>query len=374
MSHRRAIAVAVILVLGAGTPGARGADPAPEVVVDSIASPRNLAFDANGDLYIPSAGTGGSQSCAFVDEGYMCSGLTGAIYRVRAAAVRAGGATPEALVTGLPSMALPGGGLAHGVHGIAARNGKVYAVFISKEFLGTEHTNQCCRSDVQGPLLAAARHFLGNLMEIGNRGRLSRVADVSAFEYAHNPVNDQHSNPYAVAPDRDGSFLVADAAANTLLRVRPNGRVELVAVFDNVYSGPGPTWTEAVPTGVVVGPDGNYYVSFLGSFHPTFGRIVQVTRGGVVRTVADGLSTVSSIAVSRDGTLYATELVPGDLIRLRPNHDQRGTFGPPEFLYRGQLTAPSGVAVGPDGRVYISDRGVAPDSPMTRGRIVRVPA
>lgn len=366
------MAVLAVLMLLMVAPEANAA-PLPEVVVASILSPRNLAFDTNGDLYIPSAGAGGTEACAKSDEGYMCAGLTGAIYRVPASLLTNGPATPAAMASGLPSMAFPGGALAHGVHGVAAVHGTVYAIFISKELLGTEHTGDCCRSDVQGPLLNAARQHLGNLMAFRPNGAVTRVADVSQFEYTNNPVNDPHSNPYAVAIDRNGTFIVADAAGNTLLRVRRDGSVSLIAAFDNIYSGPGPTTTEAVPTGVAVGPDGNYYVSFLGSFHPTFGRIVQVTPRGIVRTVADGLTTVSSIAVADDGTIYATELAPGDLVRVRPDPARPGGFGPAEILYRGQLTTPAGVAVAPDGRVYISDQAVGPDTPVTRGRIVRVP-
>jgi streptogramin lyase len=382
MAKRLILASAVLLPLAAAVPSARALAPAAgqraalEVVVESVASPRNLSFDKNGDLYIPSAGAGGTEACARVDEGYMCAGLTGAILRVPADELAVGRtvpATADVVVDRLPSMAVPGGALAHGVHGVAARNGTVYAVFISKEFLGTEHSGECCRPEVQGPLLDAALQDLGNLMKRTPSGGFARVADVSNFEYTNNPVNDIHSNPYAVAIDRDESFIVADAAANTLLRVRPNGAVRLIAAFDNLNTAPvAPGSTEAVPTGVAVGPDGSYYVSLLGAFHPTMARILQVSPTGTVRTIADGLTTVTSVAVARDGTVYATELGPGDLVRVQPDPNRPNHFLPPEFLYRGQLTTPAGVAVGPDGWIYISDRAVAAPTPFSAGRIVRV--
>jgi hypothetical protein len=351
--------------------------PVLQVVVDSVANPRNLSFDSNGDLYIPSAGVGGDQACAKTDEGVFCSGVSGSILKVSAQDLARPAALPVTATTvadSLPSMAIPGGELTHGVHGVAARDGQVYAVFISTEFLGTEHTEDCCRSDVQGPLREAALRDLGNLMQFGDHGRGNQIADVSHFEFAVNPVNDPHSNPYAVAIDRDRTFVVADAAGNTLLRVGHDGDVQLIAAFDNLNTGPlGPASTEAVPTGVAVGPDGNYYVSLLGGFHPTLARILQVTPRGAVRVVADGLTTLTSVAVTPGGAVYATEMVPGDLIRVLPDPARPGHFLPAEHLYQGRLTAPAGVAVAPNGWLYVSDRAVV-SNPAISGRIVRVRA
>jgi hypothetical protein len=45
----------------------------------------------------------------------------------------------------------------------------------------------------------------------------------------------------------------------------------------------------------------------------------------------------------------------------------------PEILYRGRLVAPTGVAISPDGRIYVSDAGILPGGlPGLNGRIVRV--
>jgi len=359
-----------------------------QVVVDGIDNPRNLTFDTNGDLYIPAAGHGGTDACALLKEGFFCAGLNGAVLKVSAAALAHVPADPTPVADGLVSLAFPGGTVGHGVHGVAARNGEVYAVFIGPEFLGTEGQGGCCRDDVQGELRTAALEQLGNLVRVGSDGSLTKVADISKYEFTYNPVNDIHTNPYAVALDGDGSFVVADAAGNTILRARPDGSVSLVAALDNLrtLTGAGdtvptlPAWetapgrTEAVPTGIAVGPDGNYYVSLLGGFmHPTFARILKISPTGAVRTVADGLTGLTSVAVAADGTVYATELPTGDLVRVRPDPNKPGSFLAPEILYRGQLVAPSGVAIAPDGRIYISDAGVLPGTlPGLHGRILRI--
>jgi sugar lactone lactonase YvrE len=242
--------------------------------------------------------------------------------------------------------------------------------------LGTKGSEACCRDNIQGDVRAAAQQQLGNLMQISPAGALTTVADVDHFEFSENPVNDPHSNPYALAIDRDGTFLVADAAGNTIVRVDRSGNVRLVVAFDNLRSSPvagtpGQVNTEAVPTGIAVGADGNYYVSMLGGLmHPTFGRIVQVTPQGVVRTIADGLTSVSSVTVAPDGTVYGTELAKGDIVRVRPDPARPGRFLAPELMYAGELVTPTGIVAGPDGWVYVSDAGVI--SGQLGGRIVRV--
>ena len=90
------------------------------------------------------------------------------------------------------------------------------------------------------------------------------------------------SNPYHLARASGGSVLVADAAGNTLLRVRKSGRVEVVALFTPPtegggasadpadwlafpFDGPkdGSCYVQPVPDAVSVGPDGSIFVGEL---------------------------------------------------------------------------------------------------------------
>jgi glucose/arabinose dehydrogenase len=94
----------------------------------------------------------------------------------------------------------------------------------------------------------------------------------------------------------------------------------------------------------------------------------------VVRTIADGLSYLAGIAIAPNGTIYATEM-GGDIVRMRPDAVHPGGYLEPEFLYREQLITPTGIAIGPDGLLYVSDNSFFPGSPsVSGGRVVRMPA
>lgn len=380
---RRIIATATVVAGLLSVGGTAGAHPihlpnteTVQLVVDDVDNPRSLAFDENGDLYIAAAGAGGTDACTTNEQGVFCSGLTGALLKVPGsslASVPLGPVTPIPVVEGLVSMAYPGGSIAHGLHGVAVERGTAYTLFMGPELIGASESEECCQEAVQGELRDAALAQLGNLMRVEPDGSLIKVADVDHFEYTENPIAGPTSNPYAVAIDLDGSFVIADAGGNTIVRAQRDGSVSLVAALDNIIAGEEETGIQTVPTGIVVGPDGNYYVSLLAGFHPGFARIVQITPQGVVRVIADGLSMLTGIAMAPGGTLYATEFSNGDLVRVRPDPERPGRYLGPEVIYRGELVTPTAVTVGPDGWLYVSDGGAFPGSyPVVNGRIVRV--
>ena len=154
-------------------------------------------------------------------------------------------------------------------------------------------------------------------------------------------------------------LLVTDAGSNTLLRVdRTNGTVSLVAAFPGRFIGPPVPSSDAVPTGVTVGPDGNFYVAELTGFPFTPGaaRIYQVTPSGVVTIAYEGFTTITDIAFGKDGSLYvlqadsnglATPGGSGQLIRVGPG-------GKRSTVLEG-LVVPTGLEIGVDGKLYVSN-------------------
>lgn len=145
---------------------------------------------------------------------------------------------------------------------------------------------------------------------------LRRTADLNAHEVATNPDGNEpaDSNAVGLAPLSSNRWAVTDAGGNSLVIVGKNGERTL-AVFPNgapapdPFGGPGMIPPQAVPTDVVVGPDGAYYVSQLTGFpFPTGGStILRVTRHGQVTEYATGLTMVTSLAW-KGCTLYAVQL------------------------------------------------------------------
>ena len=210
----------------------------------------------------------------------------------------------------------------------------------------------------------------GTLLQIRRHGRLRLIADIWRFERDFNPdetvgTPEIDSNAVDVLASR-GRFIVADAGGNTVLRVSRRGEISVVSVFPNVDT-PSPMGTiamNAVPTGVVKGPDGAYYVSQLTGFpFPVGGaKVFRVDpRTGAFTTYASGFTNAMDLDFGRDGTLYVLEIDSDSL--LGPSRNGGLWAVPPGGgaprrieLPAGTLTEPGGIAVGRRGDLFVSNR------------------
>jgi len=92
----------------------------------------------------------------------------------------------------------------------------------------------------------------------------------------------------------------------------------------------------------------------------------QVRLGEFVRQV-DGVRDVSAIAFSDDGTLYAIDAVSGAVLKINDDSSIEPAFDSPGETFRGA----QGLALGTDGRVYVSDTSmhrvvmIGPDGAVT---------
>src|SRR5690606_34791397 len=121
----------------------------------------------------------------------------------------------------------------------------------------------------------------------------------------------------------------------------------------------GPTM-QAVPTGMIVGPDGAVYVSTLTGFPfaPGEARVYRLADlngdgdaldNGEMTVYASGLTSATDLAFDADGNLFVTQFsanmlgenVPGQLVRV--------SGGTVEVVVDGLIT-PTGVAVTANGR------------------------
>src|SRR5829696_1429671 len=290
----------------------------PEPVMTGLDNPRGLAFGPEGGLYAAEAGRGGSGVCVPLPDGpgTRCYGATGAISRLWRG-------TQERIATGLPSLAgQPAGETAAGPQHISFQGRGGLYVTIG---LGGNPGNPA----IGGPLLSGLG--FGYLMHVPASGHAKRLVDV---------------------------------AGNSLLDVAANGSISTVATFPKV---PVPFSRDAVPTDVVVGPDGAYYVSTLTGFPFTAGTasVYRVVPGQTPTPYATGLTMVTDLAFGSDGSLYTLQHAsgipgvpfpfagPGAIRKVPPGGGASST------LVAGGLPRATGLIVGAGGALYVAVNGAS---------------
>jgi hypothetical protein len=172
------------------------------------------------------------------------------------------------VLTGLPSVADAGGVAASGPVDLGFSGWTGYLL------IGNPGGGTATREQLTDP---AARRF-GKLLKVNLHG-IRAVADFPRFEERRNPDKGAGAEPgFEIDSNPNGllvrhrSQLVTDAGGNDLLKVDHKGRISVVAVFPprEVAAPPGfpvPTIEmQAVPTSVVKGPDGAFYVGQLTGF------------------------------------------------------------------------------------------------------------
>lgn len=352
---------------------AHAADGAAEVVAKGLDSPRGLSFGPDGTLYIAESGHGGKVKCATppAQEGEkpekMCLGLTGRISTLK------DGKT-SVLIDGLPSAA--SGPFALGPHDVTftAKGDLLVTVGFSGD--------TAFRAKL-GPKAAT----LGTLLTISKKGRRISIADLAAYETKHNPDRKDKgsavdSYPFGVAPLPGGGALVADTGGNSVLRVNKKGRVSTEAVLHARSVDAPPVLKlpkgskvpmQSVPMGIAKGPDGAYYVAEHGGFpNPEGAARVLRLKNGKVTTAAGGFTTVADVTFDAKGRLVVLGSVgplPADGMSKSTVYRIESDGTRTELLKPGTLTTPLGVAVGPDGAVYVADKAMAPG----KGEVLRVP-
>lgn len=340
-SKRTLLVPAMMLMAVAAT---LKADPPYTVVATGLANPRGLTFGPGGRLYVAQAGLGGT---------------TGKISEIQ----QPTSANPVVrdVVTGLLSIPGENPGEFVGVDGISALgNGNIAAIMGESE-LGGEPSPA------------------GHLLQFNPGGQWRDVANVGNFNYAWSEAHQSlapndfkpgDSNPYGVL-SVPGGVYVADAGTNTLNFVKANGDISILAYFPNNII------ADATPTCVAKGPDGALYAGTLALVD----SIVMGPRATVYRvdptqanpndlnTIltlaqpwATGLWPITGCAFGPDGSFYASQFFTrfqpgpggppfrdGDVVKID------FTSGTRTSLTSRALNLPGGVAVAPDGAVYVTN-------------------
>lgn len=313
-----------------------------DVYSEGFANPRGLTLDASGSLFVAENGIGGEDCREVEPRIILCFGDSGSVARITSAGL-------ERVFTGLPSYNDAFGGTTGPNDVSFDPAGNAYVTI----GLGAPAVAR----DELGPV---AENF-GKLARITPDGQVDYVADLAQYEMENNPdgepsadMGPADSNPYAVVADGDAA-IVADAGGNTLLRVVA-GTIETLAVFPNAETPLGPA--QAVPTSVVVGPDGAYYVGELGGEFPGSARVWRVDPDGGEPTVhQDGFFFVLDLTFGPDGSLYvlqalsADTFAAGEVIRVTPD-------GTRTTVAREGLSFPLGMAIDSGGDLFVTNCGV----------------
>jgi len=352
------------------------------VVADGLNNARGLSFGLDGALYVTEAGTGGNGACipsVTGQGGSLCYGTSSTVLKIE------NGVTSPVL-TGLPSIALADGTGAGGARDIQFdTTGKPYILM----GYGANPT---------------FRNNLGNI-DLGKiiapdfqTNSWTSIADLANYELVNNPDGgDINSNPLGFFID--GNNLIAvDAGANNLLSVQTNGtNLQTLSVFPqeiltnpvfppsgtpSTEPGQVPTPTappppqlpiQVVPSSVVRGPDGAYYVSqFTGFPFPEGGaKIYRVGTDGETTIYADGFTQLTDLEFDSAGNLYALQYAnqsawkgnfDGSLIKIAADGTRT------TILSGNGLESPNALAIAPNGEIYITNRSDRPGL----GQIIRV--
>ncbi len=339
----------------AATPGATPRAGLAEIVVAAAAleNPRGFDWGPDGELYVALVGSGGTTITASTDAspedqvlGPTLTGTTASVVQIID-----GCGTP--IVTGLPSTQDPFGDV-QGPVDVGLMGGDLYLL-----------------QDATGGYEAVGPDFPNGLYVRNPDGSVRLVSDLSAYVAANPAGNLYHvlelGEPFAMVP-WNGGFLVIDANQGLLLRVETSGTISVLADLSQGHP---------VPTAVALAPDGGVYVGFLTSAPHTDGtsKVVKVASDGTVSDFWTGLTMVTGLAVTPDGTLYALEMATGNQTtepNILPNTGRlvRQT-GPASLdVVVSGMDFPISMALGPDNGLYVSMPAIATDGEL--GGIVRI--
>ena len=360
----RLLVAATTLLAGMAVAMPAGAQTSVETVATGLDNPRGLAFGPDGHLYVAEAGRGGDGPCFLGPEGPSCFGLSGAVTRIN---LNRGAQTR--VLTGLPSYAADGtGGTPEG----SAAIGPMHVAFsgLSRYVTFGLGADPALRDQLPA-LTDMARVVRAQFMQ----NAWQNVADIGDYEAAVDPNADgPDSNPNGMIATGAGQVL-ADSGGNSLLAVDRRGRISTIATFPNRdVPGPGgaPFSMDAVPTSVVTGPDGAYYVSQLTGFpFPVGGaNIYRVVPGQAPQVWASGFTNVVDLAFARNGDLLVVEIATNGILSgdFTGALKRVATDGTVSTIMSDGLFAPYGIAVQGD-NAYVANCGICAGD----GEVLRIP-
>jgi hypothetical protein len=326
------------------------------VFASGFNNPRGLRFGPDGYLYVAEGGTGGSNSTIGQCEQVPGVGpYTGSTTGSRISKISPTGVV-STVIDGLPSSStsMQTGQLTSGVADVEFIGNTLYGLLSGA---GCSHGVPSIHNQV---------------FRVNGSGSWTKVADLSEYYMSHPTLHPEPDDfepdgtPYSMIGVR-GDLYVVEPNHGSLDRVSLNGAITRVVDFSATFG-------HIVPTSVSY--HGNFFVGNLGTFPvvPGSERIIKVTPSGKVKTWATGLTTVLGSVWDHRDRLYVLEstTVPGDPTpftgRIR-RIDPSGRI----TTIADNLFLPSGMTLGPDGNLYVSNVGFGPlGLVLGQGQVLKV--
>jgi sugar lactone lactonase YvrE len=359
---------------GVSLPANAAAPPTITTWIGGLNAPRGLAFDRDGSLYVSESG-----SSAPGPDGLTQTGRVGKYLR--------GSQTPiwktmfESLHLVVDPSQPPDVLGPEGIGSVGENcnrskpkkdDGCQIRMIMSESHDGVfEHTAGAVNTTQIGHLFAldASTGASTDISNVGDQ-QYKWTADHKALFDGDFP----DSNPFGLLVTKDKRTdkvrtFVADAGANTVSEVMPDGTTRVISYIPNETA---PPFRDSTPTCIAEGPDGMLYVGTLhfvanlfvsGPGQSDVWRVDPNANFPTVPTVwARGLTTPTACTFDHEGNFWATEMfqpnvgmAPGDVVRI--------PFRQPTRLYRmggGSLPLPGGIAEGPDDSIFVSVNSANP--------------
>ncbi len=320
------------------------------VFATGLNNPRGLKFGPDGFLYVAEGGIGGMDPACVVVA--AVGPYTGSPTNARVSRIVNGVPTPvgDPLPSSQTSAAT--GSLISGVADVAFIGDTLYALIGGA---GCSHGVPTIPNEV---------------IRLNDDGSWTQIADLSAFLMA-NPVK----NPNADDFEPDGTWYSMIALRGDLYAVEPNhGELDRITTSGQIsrVADISATQGHIVPTAIA--DHGNFYVGNLNTFPivPGSSKILKINPAGNVKLDVQGLTTVLGLVFDGRDRMYVLETstaagdptpFTGKVLRVDPSGKQTEIAS--------GLFFPTGMTLGPDGALYVSNVGFGPP-PVGLGQVLKI--